>query len=145
MKIRIAVLEDAPQLLKLNSSFNGPGLTTAESVRQALAQGGSEVVVVAEVTGCLVGFVCLQIKKSFCYDENSAEITEVFVDEPYRRQGIARQMIQFAETYCAETHQTTTFTLLTGQDNLAAQALYRALSYKKTKEVMMEKNLTILA
>lgn len=139
MKIRLAVPEDAPQLFLLNDRFNGAGLTSAESIRDALSQSGSEVVVVAEEGGVLAGFVCLQLKKSFCYDEISAEITEVFVDEPYRRRGAARQMIQFAEKYCFEQYRVTSFSLLTGKENLPAQALYRSLSYKQEDEIMLTK------
>ena len=39
-----------------------------------------EVVIVADGNGGrLAGFVCVQLKKSFCYDEYMPEITEVYV------------------------------------------------------------------
>ena len=46
--IRLAITEDAEQLFLLNEQFNGKDET------------------VAEEGDILVGFVCIQIKKSFC-------------------------------------------------------------------------------
>ena len=89
MMVRLAGSADAEQLFVLNEQFNGKNCTTVENIRQSLSNNAQEVVAVAEEDGILAGFVCAQVKKSFCYKERYAEISEVFVNEAYRRRKIA--------------------------------------------------------
>ena len=100
--VRIATEKDAEQLEILNNEFNGEGETTLENIRLSLADNKQEVIVVDEQNGELTGFVCVQLKKSFCYDDYMPEITEVYVKPQHRRCGIARVMLLFAEEYCKE-------------------------------------------
>lgn len=137
--IRLARVEDAPQLLRLNEAFNGDGETTLELVKASLGSNRQETVVVAEEGGALVGFVCVQLKRSFCYSDVTAEITEVYVDEQYRRRGIASEMIAFAESHCQAHYPLHKFELLTGAKNRSAQALYMALEFRETGEMHMTK------
>ena len=85
--------------------------------------------VVAEEDDTLAGFVCVQLKRSFCYDDRTPEITEVYVSPAYRQRGVASRMISFAEAYCGEHYPLHKYELLTGEKNLAAQSLYRKLGY----------------
>lgn len=101
--VRIATQLDAAQLEVLNIEFNGDGETTLENIRNSLIKNKQEVIVVDEQNGKLTGFVCVQLKKSFCYDDYMPEITEVYVKPQYRRNGIARNMITYAEEYCKNT------------------------------------------
>ena len=57
------------------------------------------------------------------------------MDEAYRRRKIASQMIAFAEAYCRTNHSIDKFELLTGKENIAAQALYGALGYRADDEM----------
>ena len=100
--VRLARPDDAEPLCLLNARFNGAGLCTAAQVRAALACPGSEVVAVCELDGTLAGFACAQVKRSFCYPRPTAEITELFVDAPFRRQGIARRLLAFLEAHCMQ-------------------------------------------
>ena len=93
--VRIATVQDAAQLEILNNEFNGEGETTLENIRASLAGNKQEIVVVDETDGELTGFVCVLLKKSFCYDDYTPEITEVYVKPHYRRNGIARAMITY--------------------------------------------------
>ena len=86
-----------------------------------------EVVIVADEDDMLVGFVCVQLKKSFCYDEYMPEITEVYVKPAYRKRGLASEMITFAEAYCSKNYPLDKYELLTGQENLVAQTVYNKL------------------
>ena len=88
--VRIATVQDAEQLEILNNEFNGEGETTLDNIRASLADNKQEIVVVDELNGKLTGFVCVQLKKSFCYDEYMPEITEVYVKPQHRRCGVAR-------------------------------------------------------
>lgn len=137
--IRLATPNDAEQLYILNEHFNGPHETVLEKITESLNTNDQELVVVAEEDNILVGFVCVQIKKSFCYSCVSAEITEVFVEEMYRRKKIASNMIAFAEKYCRENYELHKFELLTGRENYGAQVLYNALGYSAKDEILMAK------
>ena len=64
--IRTVTINDADQLNDLNNEFNGKGETTIESIKNRLASNPQEVIVVDDDNGRLTGFVCVQLKKSFC-------------------------------------------------------------------------------
>ena len=112
--IRLASVGDAGELERLNAEFNGKGKTTEESIRASLLTNRREIVIVADGDGGrLAGFVCVQLKKSFCYDEYMPEITEVYVRPEYRGRGIAR--------------------------DTAAQKLYSAIGFECDGEMHMSK------
>lgn len=139
--LRIATIEDAEQLFVLNENFNGKGVTTLDSIKNSIINNKQEVIIVAEENHSLVGFLCIQLKKSFCYHNYSAEITEVFINPMYRRQRIASHMIAFAEQYCMEQYAVQKFEILTGKTNLVAQALYHGLGYSDDGEMHMTKRI----
>ncbi|MCI8613718.1 GNAT family N-acetyltransferase [Parablautia intestinalis] len=99
--VRLAAGEDAPQLEILNNEFNGVGVSH-KYIKQSLLSNEREIVVVDEEDGIIAGFVCVQLKKSFCYEEYMPEITEVYVSQAYRRKGIASKMIMFAEKFITD-------------------------------------------
>ena len=83
--IRIATVDDVDQLDLLNTEFNGQGNTSIDCIRDSILNNKQEVVIVAQENEVLAGFVCVQLKKSFCYDEYMPEITEVYVRPEYRK------------------------------------------------------------
>lgn len=137
--VRIATVTDAEQLEMLNIEFNGEGETTLGNIRASLASNKREIVVVDETGGELTGFVCVQLKKSFCYDNYMPEITEVYVKPQYRQRGIARAMIAFAEGYCRDNYPIHKFELLTGSQNTAARTAYKKLGYSEDGEIHLAK------
>lgn len=139
--VRIATIDDAVQLGVLNDEFNGEGETTIENIRKSLIENQQEVVIVASNENKLVGFVCVQLKKSFCYDEFMPEITEVYVKPMYRRKGIASEMIAFAEDYCRRNYPLHKYELLTGKENLVAQSVYCKLGYIDDNELHLSKRI----
>ena len=140
--VRIATVQDAEQLEILNNEFNGEGETTLDNIRSSLANNKQEVIVVDEQNGELTGFVCVQLKKSFCYDDYMPEITEVYVKLSYRRNGIARAMISYAEEHCKMHFPLHKFELLTGDENDGAQSVYTKLGYSEDGELHLAKRLT---
>ena len=140
--VRIATVQDAEQLEFLNNEFNGEGETTLDNIRSSLANNKQEVIVVDEQNGELTGFVCVQLKKSFCYDDYMPEITEVYVKPQYRCNGIARAMITYAEEYCKSHYPVHKFELLTGTENEDAQSVYAKLGYSEDGELHFAKRLT---
>lgn len=137
--IRKATANDAEELEILNNEFNGKGETNIENIKNSLINNQHEVVIVADIENELVGFVCVQLKKSFCYDEYMPEITEVYVKPAHRKRGIASDMITFAEKYCNENYALHKYELLTGKTNLSAQAVYEKLGYINDNEVHLSK------
>ena len=137
--VRIATVQDAAQLEILNNEFNGEGETTLENIRASLAGNKQEIVVVDEMNGELTGFVCVQLKKSFCYDEYMPEITEVYVKPQYRRCGVARTRIAYAEEYCKSHYPLHKFELLTGAENDVARIAYAKLGYCEDAELHLAK------
>ena len=137
--VRIATVQDAEQLEILNNEFNGEGETTLDNIRSSLANNKQEVIVVDEQNGELTGFVCVQLKKSFCYDDYMPEITEVYVKLRYRRNGIARAMITYAEEYCKSHYPLHKFELLTSDENDGAQSVYGKLGYSEDGELHLAK------
>ena len=127
--VRIATESDAEQLNNLNDEFNGKGETTIENIRKSLLNNQQEVVIVDDENDILVGFVCVQLKKSFCYDEYMPEITEVYVNPEYRKKGSANKMITFAEDYCSKNYPLHKYELLTGEENMIAKSVYGKLGY----------------
>ena len=141
IKIRFAEERDVSDLFVLNEKFNGQGVTDIASVEKLLAENNSEPVIVAESDDNAVGFLCVRIMRSFCYSESYAEITELFVDEQYRKRGLARAMIAFAEEFCTKNYAVHNFRILTGCDNIAALSLYRASGYVDGNETVFRKKL----
>ena len=139
--VRIATVEDAEQLEVLNDEFNGKGETTLENIKAALAHNQQEVVVVDDMDGILTGFVCIQLKKSFCYDEYMPEMTEVYVKPQYRQRGIASAMIIFAEEYVKRNYPVHKFELLTNRKNTIAQTAYASLGYLEDGEIHLARNI----
>ena len=137
--LRKATVNDAEQLSALNDEFNGEGETTIENIRQSLLSNQQEIVIVDDENGVLTGVICVQLKKSFCYDEYMPEITEVYVRPAYRKQGIASQMISYAEDYCIKNYPLHKYELLTGDDNLIAQSVYSKLGYTNDNEIHLSK------
>ena len=137
--VRIATVQDAEQLEILNNEFNGEGETTLDNIRNSLANNKQEIIVVDNKNGELTGFVCVQLKKSFCYDDYMPEITEVYVKPQHRRNGIARAMITYAEEYCKSHYPLRKFELLTGDENGGAQSVYAKLGYSEDGELHLSK------
>ena len=136
--VRLAGESDAEILRIFNEEFNGVGDVTAESVRESL-RTSSEIVGVVEVDGTPVGFCCGQITRSFCYRESTAELTELYIREPYRRTGCASALLRFMEAICRETYHAESIRLLTGEDNCPARHLYESLGYTAEDEVLYTK------
>ena len=137
--VRIATVNDAEQLNILNIEFNGEDETNIDNIRNSLKNNKQEVVIVADEDDVLVGFVCVQLKKSFCYDDYTLEITEVYVKPEYRKRGIASEMITYAEAYCSKISPVRKCELLTGGENHVAQSVYSKLGYTDDKELHLSK------
>ncbi len=75
-----------------------------------------------------MGFAALRLVPSLFYPEPHAEMTELYVEDACRRQGIGRELVKFVECMVVEmgAHE---LWLMTGLENHAAQDFYRSLGY----------------
>lgn len=140
LNFRLASPADAEALVRLNALFNDVDDVSPEDVRRSLTDS-AEVVAVAEKDGSVIAFCCAQVHHSFCYQMPVAEVTEMYVDESHRHQGIASGMLAFLETHLQSGYGVDEIHLLTGVGNRVAQSAYRKAGFCVKNEVCMTKDL----
>ncbi|WP_340023781.1 GNAT family N-acetyltransferase [Paenibacillus sp. FSL K6-1096] len=137
---RLATATDAEALSRLNQEFNGGAPRPPAKIIEHLHTNRNEIIAVAELNGAIVGFGCAQSLYSFCYDEPYGEITELYVQEAARRQGVALTIIDCLEKNLRE-RGVTHIRILTGRRNAAAIQFYEHCHYVKDDEQLLEKTL----
>lgn len=121
---------DAEALSQLITEFTHLS-TTAVQIRKRLARSQAvEHPVVAELDGHVVGFASLRLVSYLGEDAPYAEISELFVSEPYRRRGIARALMTELEMR-ARAAGASSVAVLTAVDNDNAMALYHAMGFQE--------------
>lgn len=140
MEIRLATAADAPALAWLNAAFNGVQISPERMAEQIVRCSGIESALIAYHDDRAVGFACLRLIPWLCYDVMYAELTELFVVEAFRRRGVASALVAHAEQL-ARAAGAAELRILTGRDNLAAQAFYQALGYEDEDEMLMIRRL----
>ncbi|AIQ58544.1 GNAT family N-acetyltransferase [Paenibacillus borealis] len=138
--VRLASLTDAEELSRLNQEFNGGVKRSPAKIIEHLNINRNEWIAVAEISGRIVGFGCAQSLYSFCYDEPYGEITELYVEEAARRQGIAIALISCLEENLRK-RGVRSMRVLTGRRNAAAIRTYEHCNYVKDDEQMLKRNL----
>lgn len=128
VQTRIATPDDAPALARLNTAFNETS-DTAEQIAVRLRDPRRvEMPILAEIDGSAVGFAAVRVVPSVFYAEPYAELTELYVEAAFRRQGVARALVAHAEQLAREAGANQLY-LLTGIDNEDAQQFYGAVGY----------------
>jgi len=123
-----AAAYDAGAISALLFEFNGEGLETEALARRLVEVRGLETVFLAERDQELVGLLVLRTVPTLSDPEDWAEVTELYVRQPARRQGVGRALMQAAVEYArhrgyAEIH------LLVDPENEPALAFYRATGF----------------
>jgi ribosomal protein S18 acetylase RimI-like enzyme len=137
--VRLATIEDADVLSRLNYEFNGGDKRPEAEIIGSL-NTGNELVAVAELRDEVVGFACAQSSQSFCYAASHGEITEMYVQESARRKGVAAALLAFLEAQL-RLRGVGTVKILTGRTNDPAIATYASCGYVKHDEAVLEKRL----
>lgn len=104
-------------------------ITPDQVQRRAIVMRHLETVYVAELGGAVCGFVSLRLTPYLDQDVPYAEITEVYVEPEARRHGVAGALMAFAEAQAVRSGATSVH-LVTGADNVDAQAFYKAAGYQ---------------
>ena len=123
-----ATPDDAPELARMLDLFDRMGATPEQVAARMLACQNVLTTFIGEMDGQPVGFACLRLVPHLQGDEPYAELTDIYVDAPYRRHGVARALIARIEA-AARDAGASEVVLITGFDNEGAQAAYRAVGY----------------
>ena len=128
IETRQATADDAPELARMLNIFDGTGATPEQVTARMIACQHVLTTFVGEVDGRPVGFACLRLLPHIQGDAPYAELTDIYVDEAFRRHGVARALIAQVEATAREAGASEVV-ILTGFDNAGAQAAYRASGY----------------
>ncbi len=126
--IRPATERDAAELARLNRLFYDATLSPERQAGRLRAAAATERALLAWIDGRVAGFACLQFVPMITTATPYAELTELFVEEAYRRRGIAGALLAEAERL-ARGLGAPGVILFTGLKNETAQAFYRAVGY----------------
>ena len=128
--VRQATSDDATELARLLDLFDSMGATPEQVAARMRACQNVLTTFIGEMDGQPVGFACLRLVPHLQGDEPYAELTDIYVDAPFRRQGVARALIAQVEV-AARAAGASEVVIITGFDNEGAQAAYRARGYAK--------------
>ena len=126
--VRQATPDDAMELARMLDLFDRMGATHEQVAARMFACQSVLTTYLGEIDGQAVGFACLRLVPHIQSDEPYAELTDIYVDAPFRRQGVARALIARVEA-AAQTAGASEVVIITGLDNDVARAAYRALGY----------------
>ena len=126
--VRQATPDDATELAGMLELFDGMGATPEQVATRMLACQSVLTTFLGELDGQLAGFACLRLVPHLQGDEPYAELTDIYVDALFRRQGVARALITQVEA-TARAAGASEVVIITGFDNAGAQAAYRASGY----------------
>ncbi|WP_271254347.1 GNAT family N-acetyltransferase [Pseudanabaena sp. Chao 1811] len=138
MQVTLASLEHLDEVSRLFDQYrvfyNQPSdLNAAKNFLQDRLQAQDSTIFIASEGGHVVGFTQLYPSFSSVSMKRVWILNDLFVDEPYRKQGVAKLLMNAAEQFARETGAVR-LVLETQISNIAAQSLYESLGYIKDKD-----------
>jgi GNAT superfamily N-acetyltransferase len=130
--IREAEAGDAAAIAALLDQLGYP--SSVEQVRARLkrvAASPADATWVAEEDGTLIGLVGIHVSPSLEHDDEVAKVSEIVVDERFRRRGIGAALLAAAEHEAARRGCALIF-LTTAERRRDAHEFYRRLGYEET-------------
>jgi GNAT superfamily N-acetyltransferase len=128
LTVHQATPDDATELARMLDLFDNLGATPEQVAARMLACQHVVTTFIGSMDEQPVGFACLRLVPHLQGDEPYAELTDIYVDAPFRRQGVARALIAHIEAV-ARAAGAGGVVIITGFDNVGAQAAYRASGY----------------
>ena len=136
--IHQATPDDATELARLLNLFDALGATPEQVASRMQACQSVLTTFIGAVDGQPAGFACLRLVPHLQGDAPYAELTDIYVDAPARRHGVARALIAHVEAV-ARAAGATEVVIITGFDNEGAQAAYRANGYADWALAMLKR------
>ena len=138
INVRAATVGDLEALVPLFEGYRAfyryaPDTSAARVfLRDRLGHSDSVILVAIddEANGAAVGFVQLYPTFSSLKMARALILNDLFVTEPYRRRGVARQLMDAARVF-AEISGAVSLSLETARDNAKARSLYEGLGYAR--------------
>jgi GNAT superfamily N-acetyltransferase len=96
--IRIAQPIDAPEIARLNFYFNGVETPAEEYAARLEDPRRVDNPILAELDGRVFGLANLRLAPSVFYAEPYAELSELFVEKNFRRQGAGQALVRLCGT-----------------------------------------------
>jgi GNAT superfamily N-acetyltransferase len=128
ISVREATPDDVGELARMLDLFDHTGATPEQVATRMLASQRVLTTYLGEIDGRPVGFACLRLVPHIQGDEPYAELTDIYVDAPFRGHGVARALIARVEAV-ARAAGASDVVIITDFDNEVAQAAYRAAGY----------------
>ena len=138
--IRIASLDDIPQLVALMAEFYAEAdyplnrVRAAEAFAALLADDRLGHVWLIEKNSVAVEHLVVTLCFSMEYGGLIAFVDDLFVRRPFRRMGLGAAALEQARTFCAN-RGVRAMLVETGHDNPAAQAVYRRAGFVPTERL----------
>lgn len=135
--IREAVGDDAEALINLNKIYNGADYinTNISSVAHSLSDSPNEIVFVATKNSQVIGFACVLILESFCYQRPTFELTELFVKKEMRRMKVGSLLINKILEYAVEK-EVLEVNLRVNKNNEKAIQFYKSCGLNKANHLV---------
>jgi ribosomal protein S18 acetylase RimI-like enzyme len=138
MQVTLASLKHLDEVSRLFEQYRvfynqSSDLDAATKFLQERFQNQDSTVFIASECDRVVGFIQLYPSFSSVSMKRVWILNDLFVDESYRKQGIAKLLMSAAEQFARETGAVR-LALSTQISNVAAQALYESLGYIKDKD-----------
>jgi len=127
--VRPTTPADAAALAALSAASNDLRATPAHIAAHIAARAAFETPYLALVDGAPAGMACLHLLPCALDPTPYAELTELFVAEPYRRRGVGRALIRAVEG-AARAGGAAELALVTTWRNTEVHAFYHALGYR---------------
>ena len=128
--VRQAMPEDAAELAVLLDRFDGAGASAEQVAARMQACAHVLTTYVAETGGTMAGFACLRLVPHLQGDAPYAELTDLYVDLPFRRRGVARALMTEVEAV-AQVAGADEIIVITGFENDSAQDTYQVQGYAR--------------
>lgn len=127
--VRLATAADAEPIYQFHVAFNDVRASPAYIAESIRSRSAFERLFVAEWAGRVVGVAALRLLPCACDPEPYAELTELYVAETARRQGVGRALVQAleAEAWAGGARR---LVLMTAWRNSGAHAFYHSLGYR---------------
>ncbi len=144
VRYRLATIADTSLLLTMMAAFYAedahafvPGQAEA-AIHDLMTHEHYGRLWLIEVEGAIVGYIAVTFGYSLEYHGRDAILDEIYLQAPYRGQGIGTHSLRFVETACRELG-ITALHLEVMDDNPQASALYRRLGYEPRSSQFLHK------